>query len=57
MTDVENPACPVKEKKYVPLAGAVNFPVDKSMALPMFSLEIWNGIGTLIVLNSLFRWT
>ena len=35
--DVGNPACPVKEKKYVPLAGAVNFPVDKFMAFPMFS--------------------
>jgi hypothetical protein len=57
MTDVENPACPVKEKKYVPLAGAVNFPVDKFKAFPMFNLEIWYGIGTLIVLNALFRWT
>jgi hypothetical protein len=53
---VGNPACPVNEKKYVPGTGAVNFPVDKFMALPMLRRETWKGIGTFAVLKGEFRW-
>jgi hypothetical protein len=47
----------VKEKKYVPVCGAVNIPDVKFMAFPSFTTANVNGIGVLVVLKLEFLWT
>jgi hypothetical protein len=42
---------PDREKKYVPVRVAVNFPVCKSMAPPTLSISTSNGIGVFVWLN------
>jgi hypothetical protein len=46
----------VKEKKYLPAAGAVNLPDVKFMAPPTFSSSTSNGMGILISLSCAFLW-
>jgi hypothetical protein len=40
----------MKEKKYFPVTGAVNFPEGKFMAPPVLSTSTSNGIGVFVEL-------
>ena len=44
-------ADPMNENSYMPSLGAVNFPDDKFIAPPAFSLSTSKGIGVTVVLK------